>query len=219
MTFATVDVTWRKPQKYQLSSEFGTRYSSSIAARCGISGTLSIDCMPKTNSTRFNRTPACDRRTDRQTDRTQWWIQRGVFGFGRPPASFRHCIKPPTIMQSWQILSCFLPDYIIVFLQNIASFWATCHVDLLPRLCPWTPVGNFHPQTFWIAPSPFWNPGSAPGTRAYTTMTYSVAPANKNRSEKLRARVIHREAEKKEPILFCVHLFNTWQKLVIFRIH
>jgi len=27
---------------------------------------------------------------------------------------------------------------------------------------------------------------------------------------------LHREAEKKEPIFFCVHLFNTWQKLVIF---
>ena len=27
---------------------------------------------------------------------------------------------------------------------------------------------------------------------------------------------LHREAEKKEPIFFCVHLFSTWQKLVIF---
>ena len=28
--------------------------------------------------------------------------------------------------------------------------------------------------------------------------------------------ILHREAEKKEPIFFCVHLFCTWQKLVIF---
>ena len=28
--------------------------------------------------------------------------------------------------------------------------------------------------------------------------------------------VIHREAEKKKPIFFCVHLFSTWQKLLNF---
>ena len=28
--------------------------------------------------------------------------------------------------------------------------------------------------------------------------------------------VLHREAEKKEPVLFCVHFFNAWQKLVNF---
>jgi len=27
---------------------------------------------------------------------------------------------------------------------------------------------------------------------------------------------LHRDAEKKEPIFFCVHVFNTWQKLEIF---
>jgi len=27
---------------------------------------------------------------------------------------------------------------------------------------------------------------------------------------------LHREAEKKEPILFCEHLFSTWQKVLNF---
>jgi len=31
---------------------------------------------------------------------------------------------------------------------------------------------------------------------------------------------LHREAEKKEPIFFCMHLFNTWQETgELFHIH
>jgi len=32
-----------------------------------------------------------------------------------------------------------------VYLQRYSSFWGTPSPDPLPRLCPWTPLGDFHP--------------------------------------------------------------------------
>jgi len=66
----------------------------------------------------------------------------GSFGSDDPTPNLRACIKPPTIMLSWRILFCFLPDYITVVaynLQNIASFWRTCPPDLLAGLLPLDP--------------------------------------------------------------------------------
>jgi len=37
-------------------------------------------------------------------------------------------------------------------LQNVVSFWGTSSARLLPVLCPWTLLGDLHPQTSWLPP-------------------------------------------------------------------
>ena len=37
-------------------------------------------------------------------------------------------------------------------LQNVVSFWETSSARPLPVLCPWTLLGDLHPQTSWLPP-------------------------------------------------------------------
>jgi len=63
------------------------------------------------------------------------------------PRSSNHCIKPPTIMLSWQILFCFLTDYVIVVTQNITSFRGTCPQTYYTGALPQNPNGGLPSQT------------------------------------------------------------------------
>jgi len=38
-----------------------------------------------------------------------------------PPCATSHCMKPPTIMLSWQILFCLLPDYIVIVYFQVGA--------------------------------------------------------------------------------------------------
>ena len=79
------------------------------------------------------------------------WVQTN------PQRDFCHCIKLTSIMLSWQILFCVLPDYIIVLwfeeyhqlLGDLSlrpptralcpqTYRGFASPDLLPGLCPWT---------------------------------------------------------------------------------
>jgi len=80
-----------------------------------------------------------------QTDTLKvWTFCNCVFALLLFILSYIFCRKTLTIVQIFHI--CF-------------SFWGTLSPDLLPGLCPWTPLGGLHPPDPWLGP--FWKkPGS-----------------------------------------------------------
>ena len=78
--------------------------------------------------------------------------------FRLPPAS-HHCMNPPTIMLRCYWFAFFHIASLKYNLPNITSFCGTSTTELLPGLCPWTPVGISITRVL-DEPFPFQNPGS-----------------------------------------------------------